>query len=183
ETVLFLPVALIVMLAVLYFARFGVLEERAQGAVRYGAVVSYESTSKYSVTDIYDAVALHAPPACNSTVATDTVGVLGGTGPSGSAQPFWKSDHPASAACTVATANFAGPTWSASRYIMVSKHSVSASVDVPAYITSVLGPTGNVSASLGYAHADPPSMVMYCVSSVASAVAAGLNVSYTGGSC
>lgn len=185
ETVLFLPVALVVMFAVLYFARFGVLEERAQGAVRYGAAVSYESASKYSAADIYDAVALHAPAAtaCTAGVAADTVTVLGGTGPSGSARPFWQPDHAAAATCTGTTANLGGASWAAYNYIMVTKHSVSASIDVPAYITSVLGTTGNVSASLGYAHADPPSTIMYCLSGVASAVSAALNVSYTGGSC
>jgi hypothetical protein len=185
ETMLFMPVALIVMFAILYFARFGVLEERAQAAVRYGALVSYESASKYSAADIYDAVAGNAPPAttCTASVATDMVKALDGTGPAGSAPAFWKPDQPATAGCTVTVLTFGGASWAAFHNIPVTRLTVSGSMNVPAYVTSVLGNTGTVSASLGYAHSDPPSMIMYCLSDVASAVSAALNVSYTGGSC
>ncbi len=185
ETTLFLPIALVVLFAVLYFARFGVLEERAQTAVRYGALVSYESATKYSAADIYDAVASQAPPvtACDPSIVADTVKALDGTGPSGSAQPFWKPDHPATAGCTVTTVSFGGASWSSSHYITVTQNSVGALMDVPTYITSLLGVNGSVSASLGYAHAAPPSMIMYCVSDVATAVSAGLNVTYNGGNC
>jgi Flp pilus assembly protein TadG len=185
ETMVFLPVALVVLFAILYFARFGVLEERAQSAVRYAALMSYESPSEYSAAGIYATVAANAPLAttCLPSVVTDTVTALSGTGPSGSAQPFWKPDHPATAVCTVSTANFGGAVWAAYHYVTVTKHSVTASMDVPAYVTSVLGVTGTVTASLAYAHADPPSTIIYCVSNTADAVAAGLNVTYTGGSC
>ena len=102
ETILFLPVALVVLFAILYFARFGVLEERAQSAVRYAALMSYESKTDYGAANIYDAVAPNrpAPSACSATVVTDTVNALDGKGPSGSAQPFWKPDHPATATCS-----------------------------------------------------------------------------------
>jgi Flp pilus assembly protein TadG len=185
ETMMLLPVALVVLFAILYFARFGVLEERAQSAVRYGALMSYESASNYSASDIYNTVGSHPPPisVCSANVVPDTVTALNGTGPSGSAQPFWKPDHPATATCTVSTASFGGASWAAYHYLTITKHTVTASMDVPAYVTSVLGMTGNVTASLAYAHADPPSTIIYCVSNTAAAVAAGLNVSYTGGSC
>jgi Flp pilus assembly protein TadG len=185
ETAVFLPVALVVMFAILYFARFGVLEERAQSAVRYAALMSYEGSSNYSAADIYNTVGSRPPPitACTANVVPDTVNALNGTGPSGSAQPFWKPDHPAVATCTVSTANFGGASWAAYHYLTITKHSVSASMDVPSYVTSVLGITGNVTASLAYAHADPPSTIISCVGNTAAAVAAGLNVSYTGGSC
>ena len=185
ETVLFLPVALVVLFAILYFARFGVLEERAQSAVRYAALMSYESKTDYGAANIYDAVApgRPAPSACAASVVTDTVNALEGPGPAGSAQPFWKPDHPATATCVVSTASFGGPSWAAYHYVTITKHTVNASMDVPAYVTSVLGITGNVTASLAYVHSDPPSTIIYCVGNTAAAVAAGLNVSYTGGSC
>lgn len=185
ETMLFLPVALLVLFGTLYFARFGVLDERAQTAMRYGALVSFESSAKYSAADIYATVAPNAAPAtaCPPSVTADMVNALSGTGPSGSAQPFWRPDRPATAACSVSTANFGGASWSSYHYVTVTHHSISASMDVPSYLTSLLGVSGNVSGSLGYAHTDPPSMIIYCVPNVASAVSTALNVSYTGSSC
>jgi Flp pilus assembly protein TadG len=185
ETMVFLPIALVMLFALLYFARFGVLEERAQSAVRHAALLSYEVPAQYSASDIYDAIAPNAPPvaACPANVVTDTVSILNGTGPSGSAQPFWKPDHPATATCTVSTANFGGASWAAYHYLTVTTHSVSGSLDVPPYVGSVLGLTGTVTAKLAYAHSDPPSTIVYCVGNVAAAVSAGLNVAYTGGSC
>jgi Flp pilus assembly protein TadG len=185
ETLLLLPVALVMLFALLYFTRYGVLAERAESAVRYAALVSYEAPAQYSAADIYDAVAPNAPPAgaCPANVVTDTVTVLDGTGTSGSAAAFWKPDHAATATCTVSTANFGGAAWAAYHYLTVTKHTVTASLDVPPYVVALLGSTGTVTSTLAYAHSDPPSTIVYCVANTAAAVAAGLNVTYTGGSC
>jgi Flp pilus assembly protein TadG len=185
ETILFLPVALVMLFALLYFARIGVLEERAQSAVRYAALMSYESPARYSAATIYDAVAANAPAvnACPASVVIDTTSILNGTGASGSARPFWRPDHPATATCGITMVNSGGASWAAYHYVTVSTHSVTGSLDVPPYVTSLFGVTGTVTASLAYAHADNPSTIIYCVANVASAVAAGLNVAYTGGSC
>lgn len=183
ETVLFLPVALVVLFAIVYFARFGVLDERTQTALRYGAQVSYESSVRYSAADIYATVATTGSPVCPSNAVSDMTGIVNGTGPSASARAFWKPDVPATATCTVTTANFGGASWSSYHYVTVTHQSVAATMNVPSSLASLLGGTGTVSGSLGYAHADPPSMIIWCVSNVATAVSTALNVSYTGSSC
>lgn len=186
ETAIFLPVALMVLFGILYFARFGVLKERAQSAVRYAARISYESAPTYSAADIYNAIAANGIPApgCASTVSGDTIGVLDGPGAPSSVGAYWQPDHPPSATCSVTTASFGGASWAAFHYFTVTQHTVTGLLDVPSYVTSALGTSGTVSASLGYLHADPPSMIMYCVNGLGSTVAAALNATYTAsGSC
>src|SRR5665213_2448459 len=100
-----------------------------------------------------------SPPitTCDAAIATDALTVLNGTGTGGSARPFWKPDHAPVSTCAVSTMNFSGWWFSAYRYVTVTKHTVTAAMDVPSYISATLGVTGTVSASLGYAHSDPPS--------------------------
>ena len=175
ETAVFLPVALIVLFAILYFARYGVLEERAQSAVRYAAQISYESPSTYSAANIYAGIAANGVPApsCASSVASDTVNVLQGVAAGSSG--FWKPDTTPVATCAVTTASFGGASWAAFHYFTVTQHTVTASLAVPSSIAAAIGSTGSVSASLGYLHTDPPSMIMYCVNGLGATVAAALN--------
>lgn len=184
ETAIFMPVALLVLFAILYVARFGVLQERAQSAVRQGALISFESPATYSAAGIYATIAANGPPPglCPARVATDAADVLNG-GPV-AAQAFWKPDTAPSATCTVTTAGFGGASWAAFHYFTVTHHSVTGSIDVPSYLASILGTRAAVSASLGYIHTDPPGIIMYCTSGVGAAVAAALNATYTAtGSC
>jgi hypothetical protein len=184
ETAIFMPVALLVLFALLYLGRYGVLQERAQSAVRQGALVSYESPATYSAANIYATIAANGAPSglCPSQVVSDTADVLNGVPEA--AQGFWKPDGSVNASCSVTTVGFGGASWAAFHIFTVTRSSVTGSVDVPSYVTSVLGAHGAVSASLGYLHTDPPGIIMYCIPSVGSAVAAALNATYTaGGSC
>jgi hypothetical protein len=52
ETLLFLPMLFLALTAVIFFARFGVLSERAESAVRYGDLVSFRGGNAYSVSAI-----------------------------------------------------------------------------------------------------------------------------------
>ena len=180
ETAIFLPVALLLLFAVLYFSRFGVLEERAQSAVRYGATVSYEGATPMGAAQMYAAVSANAAPSgvCPTGVATDTVSALGGSQSGTQAQGYWKPDSAAASTCAVATAGFTAPATDAYRYFTVSNHSVSATLVVPAYISAIVGPHG-VAAALGYVHTDSPAMIMYCTSHVGASVAAALGGTYT----
>lgn len=186
ETAIFLPVALMVVFAILHFARFGVLEERAQSAVRYGATVSYEGASPIAAAQIYAAIAANAAPSgvCPANVATDTLDTLNGSRGGAPAHGFWKTDSVPAATCAVSTVGFTATTTDASRYFTASKHNVSGTLDVPLYATSVLGAKSNVVASLGYIHTDTPAMIMYCTSHVGASVALALGGTYTvSGSC
>ena len=186
ETAIFLPVALMVLFAILYFARFGVLEERAQTAVRYGATVSYEAANPPAAAQIYATLAANAAPSgtCPPSVATDTLNALDGAQSGAQAQGFWKPDSLPSATCTVSVVGFTSTKPDAFRYLTVTTHTVGGSLDVPAYIAATIGAHGNVTASLGMAHPDPPGIIMYCTAHVGAAVAAALNATYTAtGNC
>ena len=186
ETALFLPIALVLLFAVLHFARLGVLEERAQSAVRYGATVSYEGASQMGAAQIYAALAANAAPAtvCPAAVLTDTLGALNGAQSGSTAQGFWKTDSVSTATCALSTSGFTASATDAYRYVAVSRHSVSGTLTIPSYATATLGATGSVGASLGYAHTASPALIMYCTSHVGASVAAALGGTYTAtGNC
>jgi hypothetical protein len=186
ETAIFLPVSLLILFAILYFARYGVLEERAQSAVRYGAMVSYETAARYRAADIYATLAANAAPSglCPSAVAVDSGAVLNGGQSGAPAQGYFKPDTAAFATCTVTTVGFAAAGPDAYRYFTVTRHTAGGSLSIPPYLSALANATGGVSASLGFVHTDPPGIIMYCTAHVGAAVSAALNGSYTAtGSC
>ena len=183
ETVIFLPVALIALFGIIFFSRSGVLAERAQSAVRYGALVAYGKGPAYSAADIYTAVAAGGAtrtPACPANVQTDTVKALSEQYLAGATPaPFWRPDS-ATATCTQSTLSFAGSATAASRVVTVTTVSATGTIAVPNYVTKYLGASAVATASLGYARSDPPGVIMYCTGSGA-AVAAALGAAYGGG--
>jgi hypothetical protein len=186
ETVIFLPVALIAIFGVMYFSRYGVLSERAQSAVRYGALVSYGAAPVYSARGIYDAIASGpvATTTCPAAVGSDTQNALSeqnGAGPTPS--PYWRPDS-ATATCTQSTMSFAGPATAAFHTFTVTSSTATANVAVPFALTSLLGSTTPAAATFGYVRSDPPGIIMYCTATVGTAVAAALGRVYgVGGVC
>lgn len=186
ETAIFLPVVLLILFGIVYFSRLGVISERTQSAVRYGTLVSYNSAQVYSGADIYNGLGVAAGPSsvCPATVATDTtLAITHGNAPAGSATPapFFRPDVAASAACTVTILSFTGPPFEAGHLFTVTRATAVAGISVPPYLSAFLGTTNNATASLGYMHSDPPSVILYCVGSLGSAVAAALGTPYGGG--
>jgi hypothetical protein len=183
ETVIFLPVALLALFGIIFFARYGVLSERAQSAVRYGTLIAYGKAPAYSAADIYAAIATGGatfPSACAASVTTDTVKAISEQNAAGpTPAPFWRPDT-ASATCTQATVSFAGPPWAAYHTLTVTSQTATATIAVPAFLANVLGANAAATASFGYARSDPPSVIMYCTGSGA-AVAAALGATYGGG--
>ncbi len=186
ETVVFLPVAMLVLFGIIYFGRLGVLSERAQSAVRYGTLVSYNGSTMYSAADIYDGLSNSSGPGptCPSNVAADTAAaVTHADAPLGSAPPvpLWKPDTPAQATCTVSILSFTGRPFEASHFLTVTQEMVAAGLNVPSYLQPFVGSSNGVTASLGFLHSDPPSVILYCVGSLGSAVAQALQSAYGGG--
>lgn len=184
ETALFLPLMLTALFAIMYFGRFGVLGERAQAAIRYGSSISYTQGGIYSAANIYNAMNIggaQQPTACMGSVASDTAAALTlsvpNTGPT--APPYWQPDTPAQASCALTAVGFGGPDYMAFHYFTVTAQSLSAGVDVPSILQSVLGATGTVNASTGLMHSDPPGMIMYCSYEVGLDTSAALGYSYT----
>jgi len=174
------------MFAVLYFARFGVLEERAQSAVRYGATVSYDGSAVYSASQIYATIAANAAPTglCPAAVVTDTLSTLTGSRSGSQAQGFWRTDTVPASTCSVTTAGFSATATDAYRYFSVTNHRVTGTVTLPAYLAGLVNANGNISASLGYVHTASPALIMYCTKHVGASVTAALGGTYTAtGSC
>ncbi|MFN2528907.1 MAG: TadE/TadG family type IV pilus assembly protein [Candidatus Baltobacteraceae bacterium] len=185
ETAIFLPVVLLILFGIVYFSRLGVLSERVQSAVRYGTLISFNSAQVYSGADIYNGLSSASPSAlCPPAVATDTSqAVTHANAPSGSASPvpFWRPDVAASATCSVSTISFTGPPYQSVHIFTVTRDSAIAGVAVSPYLQSFLGTTNNAGATLGYMHSDPPSVILYCLGSLGSAVATALQTTYGGG--
>ena len=183
ETVIFLPVALIALFGIIFFSRYGVLAERAQSAVRYGALVSYGKAPVYSAADIYAGIAAGGAtrsPACPANVQPDTVKALSEQNLAGATPaPFWRPDS-AVVTCTQSSLSFAGSASAASRVVVVTSVTANATIAVPGYLTKLLGTSAVATATLGYARSDSPDVIMYCTGS-GPAVAAALGGTYAGG--
>lgn len=186
ETVIFLPVALIALFGIIYFSRYGVVSERAQSAVRYGALVSYGAAPVYSASGIYDAIASGPvpPAACPANVGSDTLKALSEqNGGAPTPAPYWRPDS-ATATCTQSTVSFGGTAAAAYHTFTVTTATTTATIAVPPALSSLLGANQSAVTSFGYVRSDPPGVIMYCTASVGSAVAAALGATYgAGGTC
>lgn len=169
ELVVAMPIVLFVLFAVIYLARFGVLSERAELALRYGGITAYYNTSAYSAANIYVNVGdlTQAPEPCPTPPLTVLTG--GGPFPGPSPAPLWQPDTdrvtPVST-CTAGATGFGGAQFLASHYVTYSTVSVSAGVDVPPYLQSLLGQTAAATTSTHFEHAATPGFVMYCSTEV-----------------
>jgi Flp pilus assembly protein TadG len=154
ETVLFVPIMLMLMFSVIYLSQIGVAQERAQSAVRYGTLVSAESG--YSVEAFYGAFYSHlpspvpytAPTSCPGTVAADIGSAInqaqalptGAPTSFATTQPYWTVASP-SVGCTFGeaeTSNGAMPGMTTG-YVEVMKASISASRSAPGYVKTMFG--------------------------------------------
>ena len=183
ETVIFLPVALIALFGIIFFTRYGVVSERAQTAVRYGALIAYEKAPVYGAADIYAGIAAGGAtqsPACPANVAPDTIKALSEQNGAGATPaPFWRPDT-ATAICTQKTLSFPGSANAASRVVTVTTVTATGTIAVPGYLTKLLGTSAVATATMGYARSDAPRVIMYCTGS-GPAVAAALGATYGGG--
>jgi hypothetical protein len=185
ETVIFLPVAVIALFGILYFSRYGVLSERTQTAVRYGALVSYNAAPTYSARGIYDAIKSGpvAPTTCPANVGPDTVKAMTEQNTAGpTPSPFWRPDS-STATCSQSTMSFAGAPSAAFHTFTVTTQTANATIAVPAALSSLLGTTAVATATLGYVRSDPPGVIMYCTT-IGSTIAVSLGGVYgAGGVC
>jgi hypothetical protein len=183
ETVVFLPVALIALFGIIFFSRYGVMTERAQSAVRYGALVAFGHQSTYSAANIYGAIAaggISVNSACPANVVPDTVNALSHQNAAGpTPAPYWRPDS-AAATCTQTAVAFAGPPWAAFHTLAITSQTATATLSVPAFLTKLLGTSAVTTASFGYIRSATPDVIMYCTGSGA-AVAAALGAVYAGG--
>lgn len=184
ETALFLPLALLVLFGTIYFSRQGVIAERTQRAMRYGAMMSFNSAQVYGVEGIYAGLPENPPsPDCPAAVVTDTI--AGVTDEIGGGSPpirYFRPDSTPTATCSISFITMkGGASFQAFNLFMASQQTVSAGVNVPAYLQPLLGAGANTTASMGYLHSVSPAAIEYCIQKVGNSVSAALNRPYSGG--
>ncbi|MGP6159700.1 MAG: hypothetical protein ACLPYS_19750 [Vulcanimicrobiaceae bacterium] len=197
ETAAFLPLILLPMFAIYFFAQYGVLQERAVQAARFATLVTNASgagSNAYSLTQMY--AELHREGAdtdvsipsssfsCASTAQSDAQSALtqgeplpgGGTG--ATSAPFFNPDAGTSAAtnCLPETLDLASSDADvASSYFVVQYTHVEADKTVQPFVAWVTGtPTSHVRAAMSFIRPASPDTLIYCSPGFASAVAGAL---------
>ena len=117
ETVIFLPLTLLTLWAVIWVAQYGVMSERVQSAVRYSGLVSNQINPyvEYSLYVLYNSlgpVSSNAPiPASTCNAPTTDALTNSGTYPGPTTAPFWMATPiPPSVTCSAAQSQVAAFT-------------------------------------------------------------------------
>lgn len=170
EFIIGLPIVLFALFAVIYLSRFGVVAERAELAVRYGAIAGFDTTTDaYSAANIYQNIGnlQNVPSPC----PTPPLSVFSGASPfpGPTSGPYFQPDsdvQPPSSSCVAAPYSFGSAQFLATHYFATTTMNVSAAVDVPTYLQALLGKVGSVSTTATFAHSAYPSMILYCSTEV-----------------
>ena len=171
ELVVAMPLVLLVLFAIMFISRFGVLSERAELAVRYGGTVLYNTSgTQYSAANIY-ANTSGSLPAC----PTPPVGILSGASPfpGPTSAPYWQPDaSPApTSSCTSGASGFGGSQFIASHFWNQATINVTGSVAVPPFLLGALGSSaGTDSTTLTFTHAANPGIILWCSTEVRTRV-------------
>lgn len=172
EMAIALPIVLLALFGIIYVARLGVVDERAQLALRYGGIAGFITGSgAYSAANIY---ANLDPSAIPQPCPTPAMGAFSDTAPfpGPTSAPFWQPDSSSNAApCAPAVFGMGGAQFLASHFFSATALTVNANIDVPTYIQGVLGKdTTAVSASETFVHPAFPGMILYCSTEVRARV-------------
>jgi hypothetical protein len=176
EFVVAMPIVLLGLFAIIYFARFGVVSERSELALRYGGIVEFnDGGNVYSAANIYYNLNGQRPPC-----PTPPVTIVNGAGPfpGATSAPFWQADSDVAApssSCTADASGFGGSQFIASHFWATTQVNVNANVDVPPYLQPALGASsGNADTTLTFVHAAFPGIILWCSTEVRYRVNASL---------
>jgi TadE-like protein len=175
ELVVAMPIVLFVLFAIIYVSRLNVMNERAELALRYGALVAFNNTSNvYSAGNIYQNFS-GALPAC----PTPPVAILSGGGPfpGPTSAPFWQPDSTQPGVCTAGASGFGGSQFIASHFWATTTVQVQAAVNVPQYLRSAIGATGNANTVETFIHAAYPGIILWCSKEVRQRVQGAITAS------
>ena len=172
EFVVAMPLVLLALFAIMYFAQFGVVSERAELAVRYGGIAAFnDGTSQYSAAGIYTNLNGNTPGACPTPPAAILYG--GAPFPGPTSPPFWQPNSiPSSPTCRTTPYGFGGSQFIASHFWTESQVNVQAAVNVPPYLQPALGgaTAGTANTTLTFIHAATPAIILYCSQEVQNRV-------------
>jgi len=173
EFVVAMPIVLLALFAIVYFSKFGVVNERAELALRYGGIAAFNSgDAQYGAANIYYNIS-GALPACPTPPAQILDG--GGPFPGPTSAPFWQPDTDVAApttSCQSGATGFGGSQFIASHFWGQTRVEVKANVDVPPYLQAALGGknSGQADTVMTLIHAASPGMILYCSKEVRNRV-------------
>ena len=160
ESVLFLPLILLVLFGTVYVSQYGVLAERTQLAVRYGGLLA--SSSLYSASQIYNFFGQPngTMPPCPSPppgIITDDAPLPGPV-----SLPYWQP-RSVQSSCVPIAHSVGGAQFLAAHLYAASQDTVTTQLAVFPYLQNVVGQAVvTVSASEPFAHPADPSAILYC---------------------
>ncbi len=181
ESVVFLPLFLLVLFGIIWIVQISVLSERAQIAVRYSGLISNESSpyTAYSIYAVYNNIGTltQVEPATCATPSSDAFLNNNSTGafPGPQAAPFWWPDSgTSSGACTSGTAPITGGSLGAPLLLTHTTASVAATKAIPLFIQGAIGPFSTLSAAQNFVNTPDIATTFKCYPDLQAAVSASL---------
>lgn len=181
ETVVILPIVILLLFGIVYFSNVGTIAERTQIGVRYGALVAFAGSASpgpYSAQAIYS-----SQEAPGSTCGKPPTSVLyhAPPFPAPTSAPYW---NPASATsdCQIGTEDLVGAQFLASRYITYGKVSLNATSQKPTFLSDnpFVGQAPIETHGLqGWVHAAWPGAILACTNKTAGVVQEALTANGT----
>lgn len=166
ETALMLPIVILLLFGIIYFANFGVVNQRVQIAIRYGGLVGFSSSGAglFSAGNIYQAGATSPG---GSDCPPPPIGVLSDAAPfpGPTSVPFFNPSAASAPqpACKVTALNFkGGAQFLAADYLANAYETMSASSDVPYYLNGLFGTLSTVTQSETWTHPAWPAVILAC---------------------
>jgi|SRR5579884_1168246 len=187
ESVIFLPLFLLVLFGIIWIVQVSVLSERAQIAVRYSGLISNESSpyTRYSIYAVYNNVGAlqQSTPTTCATPGTDALlnDNSSGAFPGPKSAPFWWPDNSAaSGTCTAGSAPITGGTLTSPLLLTHSMASVSTTKSIPLYIQGSIGSYSTLTATQNFINTPDIATTFRCYPDLQAAVSASLSGEVSG---
>ncbi len=181
ESVVFLPLFLLVLFGIIWIVQISVINERAQISVRYSGLISNESNpyTDYSIYAVYNNVgALQQPiPTTCATPSSDAFmnSNANNAFPGPQSAPFWAPDGASSTgSCAAGTAPLKGGAMITPLLLTHTAASVAATKVVPLYIQNATGPLTALGANQNFINTPDIAAVFKCYPDLQTNVSASL---------
>ena len=187
ESVLFIPLMLVAVLALIFFCRIGVLGERSESAVRYANFVAFRDGQSYTMATVYDlleellnpqanelgplcltpntltANPQNTPAAAALQALTQQQPAVGGT-PVPSTKNFWKPDsQPVAPSCNPLSVSLTSNTYGIGNMpISVTSFQVQSEVNVPKLLSGIMK-LNQTTGSMAFLNVATPNLLVACL--------------------
>jgi hypothetical protein len=181
ESTFMLPILILLVFGIVYFSNLGMVNVRAQLAVRYGALVLFapNNTAVYTAADIYSG-ASQQNNVCGSAVPPVGVFYNASPYPGPTTDPYWvpAADPAPAGTCGLKAINLPGANFLA-LWLTAANMQVTAKSQMPAYLAGIPGLNPSVTASLPLFKASWPTAIIACTDKMAPTVKGGLTAGGT----